>query len=205
MHPPAWSRTPTRNCPASRTAATRRTPRREPALHRRPPVHFEDLVQGPRSLAELCAGCSSVCCLGRSWRPGRVRHLTASADGSRSHSIPVVASSLRNGLATTSCGGSENGSHRDGGRVGEAASCRRCPFVAIARRSSRRSDQSKPIESDTSIRCSCRTRTDPEYPSTMPTTTSYTSPVVVRGLTVQEFSAGWCSSALSDIASGSTP
>ena len=38
-----------------------------------------------------------------------------------------------------------------------------------------------------------------------PTTTSYTSPGVVRSLRVQEFSAGWCSSELSDIASGSTP
>jgi hypothetical protein len=82
---------------------------------------------------------------------------------------------------------------------------RQSPFVASRAEARADPGHSEPIESDTSSRCSCRTRTDPEYPSTMPTTTSYTSPEVVQSLTVQELSAAWCSSALSDIASGSTP
>jgi len=48
-----------------------------------------------------------------------------------------------------------------------------------------------------------RTRTDPAYPSTRPTTTAYRSPAAERSPTTQEFVAGWCSSALSDSASGS--
>lgn len=63
---------------------------------------------------------------------------------------------------------------------------------------------SEPMESDASIGCSCRTQTDLAYPSTKPTTTSYSSPAGARSLTVQEFLAGWCSSALSDSAFGST-
>jgi hypothetical protein len=38
----------------------------------------------------------------------------------------------------------------------------------------------------------------------VPTTTSYSSPEAPRSPTVHEFSAAWCSSALTDSASGST-